>query len=47
MRDGLYQVRTPRLCAGFEIKDNKLIACAPILRRNFLYWCKLACLIRG
>lgn len=42
MRDGLYQVTTSYLCAGFTIKDNKIIYCAPILRRNINYWKTIA-----
>ena len=42
MRDGTYQVTTKHFVAGFVIKAGKLIACAPILKRNFLFWAKLA-----
>lgn len=38
MNDGLYQVTTHYLCAGFIIKDGKLTECAPILRKKFEYW---------
>lgn len=38
MKDGLYQVTTSYLCAGFVIKNGKVIQCAPILRRKLEYW---------
>ena len=38
MVDGLYQVTTNYFCAGFAIKDNKIIKCAPILRKRIKYW---------
>jgi hypothetical protein len=40
--DGVYQVVTPYLCAGFVIRNGKLENCAPILAKNFLFWKKLA-----
>jgi len=42
MKDGLYQVTTPYLCAGFVIKDGRLVTCAPILRKRFHYWKTIA-----
>jgi hypothetical protein len=42
MRDGLYQVSTKYLCAGFTIKDGKVDLCAPILRRRLPYWRTIA-----
>lgn len=42
MKDGLYQVTTRYLCAGFLIEGGKVTICAPILARNILYWIKLA-----
>jgi len=45
MKDGLYQVTTSYLCAGFEIKRGQVVACAPILRKNILFWMKIAKLI--
>lgn len=42
MEDGLYRVATKYLCAGFVIKDNKLIAIAPILKKKFNYWKTIA-----
>ena len=41
-KDGLYQVIENRICAGFLIENGKLKYCAPYLRRNFLYWLKIA-----
>jgi len=38
MKDGLYQVTTNYLCAGFVIKNDKVIDCAPILRKKIDYW---------
>ena len=35
MEDGLYQITTSYLCAGFVIENGELIACAPILKKNF------------
>lgn len=32
--DGVWQVTTPRLCAGFVIKDNRLVEVAPILKAH-------------
>lgn len=42
MRDGLYRVETPRLCAGFEIRNGEVTTCAPILMPNLLFWFKVA-----
>jgi hypothetical protein len=38
MMDGLYQVTTPYLCAGFVVREGRVISCAPILRKRFPYW---------
>lgn len=38
MKDGLYQVTTSYLCAGFVVKDGKVVRCAPILKRKIEYW---------
>lgn len=40
--DGLYQVKTKYLCAGFVIRRGKLAQYAPILRSNFYYWYMIA-----
>lgn len=42
MKDGTYRVTTPRFVAGFVIADGKLVACAPILAKNWLFWKKVA-----
>lgn len=42
MTDGLYQVTTRYLCAGFVVVDGKVTACAPILRRKITYWQTIA-----
>jgi hypothetical protein len=38
MKDGLYQVTTPYLCAGFVIKNGLVFQCAPILWKRIAYW---------
>lgn len=38
MIDGLYQVTTAYFCAGFVIRNNSIIWCAPILVNNINYW---------
>ena len=40
--DGLYQVRKDGICAGFVIENGQVTRCAPILRRRFHYWKRLA-----
>ena len=42
MKDGLYQVTTSYLCAGFTIKDGRVDLCAPILRKKIRYWMTVA-----
>lgn len=42
MTDGLYRVCLGSLCAGFVIKDGKLAQCAPILRKRFAYFSRMA-----
>jgi hypothetical protein len=42
MSDGLHQVTTDYLCAGFVIEGGKLVACAPILRKRVNYWMTIA-----
>jgi hypothetical protein len=37
MEDGIYQVTTPYLCAGFIVKNGKVVRRAPILK-NMFYW---------
>lgn len=38
LRDGLYQVTTNYLCAGFIVENGKIIECAPILKKKIDYW---------
>ena len=38
MKDGLYQVTTHYLCAGFVVAQGQVTLCAPILRRKIRYW---------
>lgn len=44
MKDGLYCVTTPYLCAGFVVHAGKPVRtlCAPILRRRITYWLTVA-----
>lgn len=42
MKNGLYRVATPYLCAGFVIQNGQVMACAPILRRKICYWKTIA-----
>jgi len=42
LRDGLYQVTTSYLCTGFVVRNSKVAACAPILRRKIHYWMTIA-----
>ncbi len=47
LKDGLYQVKTKYLCAGFIVKNGKIIRMAPILRKNIKYWATIAKRIGG
>lgn len=47
MKDGLYQVTTSYLCAGFVIENGKVTLCAPILRKRFEYWKTIAKYLGG
>jgi len=38
MRDGLYRVEWKNVCAGFVVAENRVIACAPVLRKKFRMW---------
>lgn len=40
--DGLYQVTTKYLCAGFVVEGGRVTVCAPILRRKLDYWMTVA-----
>lgn len=37
MKDGLYQITTSYLCAGFVVQNNKVVKYAPILRKKLNY----------
>jgi hypothetical protein len=38
MKDGLYRVTTPYLCAGFVVEGGRVTLCAPILHKRIEYW---------
>lgn len=38
MKDGLYLVTTPFLCAGFMVENGIITHCAPILKKKIEYW---------
>jgi hypothetical protein len=40
--DGTYQVDYSLICAGFVVRDGRVIAIAPVLRRGFHFWQKIA-----
>jgi hypothetical protein len=40
--DGLYQVTTTYLCAGFVVEGGRVTECADILRRRLAYWMSVA-----
>lgn len=42
MKDGLWRVKTHYFCAGFVMKNNRLVKCAPILRKRFNCWKTIA-----
>jgi hypothetical protein len=42
MKDGLYQVTTSYLCAGFIVQNGVIIDIAPILRNRISYWITIA-----
>lgn len=42
MRDGLYVVTTPYLCAGFVVAAGVVTECAPILRKRISHWVTVA-----
>lgn len=42
MKDGLYQVTTPYLCAGFIVMYGQIVDAAPILRAKINYWVTIA-----
>jgi len=38
LRDGLWRVVTPYLCAGFVVERGQVVRSAPILRARLAYW---------
>lgn len=42
MKDGLYQVTTNFFCAAFVIRNGRLAECAPIIRKQFQRWSRIA-----
>lgn len=42
LKDGLYQVITSYLCAGFVVKDGVVVDAAPILWKRLPYWVTIA-----
>ena len=42
MTDGIYQVVTKYLCAGFVVEGGRVTVCAPILRKKLAYWMTVA-----
>jgi hypothetical protein len=42
MKDGLYQVNWRGICAGFVVDNGRVTRCAPILRRRFLFFSRIA-----
>lgn len=42
LTDGLYRIEMPYFCAGFIVRDGRVIACAPILRKRLSYWITIA-----
>lgn len=47
MKDGLYQVTTSYLCAGFVIQNGVIVRCAPILKKRLTYWKTIAIRVNG
>lgn len=42
MKDGLYEVSTPYMLAGFVVEQGQVTRCAPILRKRLDYWKSIA-----
>lgn len=42
LKDGLYQVTSGSICAGFLVEKGKVVWCANILRKKLRYWMKVA-----
>lgn len=42
MKDGLYIVNHGTINAAFVVRDGRVTTCAPILRKNFDFFAKIA-----
>jgi hypothetical protein len=42
LQDGLYRVIYGSICAGFIIKEGRLVECAPVLVKKFGFWKTMA-----
>jgi len=42
MKDGIYEVTTRYMSAGFVVENGKVTLCAPILRHRLSYWLSIA-----
>lgn len=42
MKDGLYIVNHGTITAGFVVREGKVTTCAPVLRKNFNFFAKIA-----
>lgn len=40
--EGLHQVVYKNICAGFVVKNGKIVECAPILKKKIDYWVTVA-----
>jgi hypothetical protein len=46
LKDGIYEVRTKdNKVAGFVIRRGVIEACSPVLKKNILFWMKVAKLV--
>lgn len=41
-KDGLYRVTYWNFCAGFVVREGKIVRCAPILRKRMRFWLTVA-----
>jgi hypothetical protein len=42
MKDGLYLVNYQGICAGYVVRDGEVTICAPVLRKKFEFFSKIA-----
>lgn len=42
MKDGIYRVNYKGICAGFVIRGQKVVLCAPILAKRLAWWFTIA-----